>query len=220
MADGHLPAENPTDVDDARDGALMFRSQKGSIDILPRGTKLVDGDPNYPSDTFPAFVHAALRGVASGGSVSYESLSNDRNGVTWTSIRHAVLDERDHWMILQDWFVQAFSMDMATRWMTTAFLSPFKPFDYLPAGKLAKFLAPEFYPRRWDWVNPKDDIEAEVTAIANKLTSHRRVLAKRGIDLEELLTEITEDNAMAAALGVDLAAITLQNTATKPKEPT
>lgn len=208
MADGTLPSE--TGSDDDRDGALFFKSQKGSIDILPRGTKIAQWDPTYPSDTFGPFVLAALRGVASGCSVSYESISNDRNGVTWTSIRHAVLDERDHWMTIQDWLVQSKCRDSVTTWITLAFLSPAKPFDFLPAGKLAKLNAPEFFPRRWDWVNPKDDIDAEVAAIANKLTSHRRVLAKRGIDLEELLAEIRDDRAMAELFGLDLDTILAQ----------
>lgn len=219
LADGTLPSE--AGADDSRDGALFFKSQKGSIDILPRGTKLVDWDPTYPSDTFGPFVLAALRGVASGCSVSYESISNDRNGVTWTSIRHAVLDERDHWMTVQDWLVQAKCRDSVTTWITLAFLSPARPFDFLPASKLAKFNAPEFFPRRWDWVNPKDDIDAEVAAIANHLTSHRRVLAKRGIDLEELLTEIRDDRAMAEQLGIDLDTILARKVAqTNPQGPT
>ncbi|MDO9010161.1 MAG: phage portal protein [Thiobacillus sp.] len=196
----------PESVDDARDGALFFNSQKGSIDILPRGTKVADWNPNYPSDAYGPFVLAALRGVASGFGISYESLSNDRSSVTWTSIRHAVLDERDHWKALQSWLIDAYAWDTYTVWLDSALLSPQRPLAYLPPGKRDKFLAPVFHGRRWDWVNPKDDIEAKEKALTLKLTSHRRVLAEQGLDLEEVLAEIQDDMALATSYGVDLEA--------------
>ena len=214
MAEGTLPV--PADANgpgvNEGTGALYFKSQKGSIDILPRGTTVADWDPNYPSDTYGPFVLAALRGVASGFGISYESLSNDRQGVTWTSIRHAVLDEREHWKTLQDWFIETWAMDAYTAWLDAALLSPFKPLAYLPPGKRDKFLAPVFNGRRWDWVNPKDDIEAKREALKLRLTSHRRVLAEQGLDLEEVLAEIADDRALAGSYGVDLDA-GLQNAA-------
>lgn len=200
VADGELQS------DDDRAGALYFQSQKGSIDILPRGTKIADWDPNYPSDTYGPFVLAALRGVASGFGISYESLSNDRNGVTWTSIRHAVLDERDHWRALQNWLIETYAWDSYTAWLDSALLSPQRPLSYLPPAKRDKFLAPQFHGRRWDWVNPKDDIEAKAESLRLRLTSHRRVLAEQGMDLEEVLAEIQDDAALASQYNIDLSA--------------
>jgi lambda family phage portal protein len=208
MADGSLPTPEDGNAPSINEGtgALYFQSQKGSVDILPRGTTVADWDPNYPSDTYGPFVLAALRGVATGFGTSYESLSNDRNGVTWTSIRHAVLDERDHWKTLQDWMIESYAWDGYTLWLDAALLSPRKPLNYLPAAKRDKFLAPVFTGRRWDWVNPKDDMEAKEKALALRLTSHRRVLAEQALDLEEVLSEIADDRALAATYNVDLDA--------------
>lgn len=210
MADGTLPGAGDSSSPDINEstGALYFQSQKGSIDILPRGTEPVSWDPNYPSDTYGPFIKAALRGVSSGlPGVSYESLSNDREGVTWTSIRHAVLDEREAWKALQRQVIETYSWDTYTLWLDSALLSPKKPLAYLPASKRDKFLAPVFTGRRWDWVNPKDDMESKEKALQLRLTSHRRVLAEQGIDLEELLAEIQDDRALAAAYNVDLDSI-------------
>src|SRR5574340_264203 len=208
LADGTMPLADDANAPSINEGtgALYYQSQKGSIDILPRGTKVADWDPNYPSDTYGPFVLAALRGVATGFGTSYESLSNDRNGVTWTSIRHAVLDERDHWKTLQDWLIECYAWDAFTLWLDSSLLSPRKPLSYLPASRRDKFLSPVFTGRRWDWVNPKDDIEAKEKALALRLTSHRRVLAEQGLDLEEVLAEIQDDRALAAAYDVDLDA--------------
>src|SRR5574340_653250 len=208
MADGTLPAGEDSNAPSINEGsgALYYQRQKGSIDILPRGTKVADWNPNYPSDTYGPFVLAALRGVATGFGTSYESLSNDRNGVTWTSIRHAVLDERDHWKTLQDWLIECYAWDAYTIWLDSSLLSPKKPLAYLPASKRDKFLAPVFTGRRWDWVNPKDDVEAKEKALTLRLTSHRRVLAEQGLDLEEVLAEIQDDEALAEKYGIDLNA--------------
>lgn len=208
MAEGTIPIASDGNGPSVNDGtgALYYQSQKGAIDILPRGTKVADWDPNYPSDTYGPFVLAALRGVASGFGISYESLSNDRQGVTWTSIRHAVLDEREHWKTLQDWFIETWAWDAYTAWLDSALLAPGRPLAYLPPGKRDKFLAPVFNGRRWDWVNPKDDIEAKREALKLRLTSHRRVLAEQGMDLEEVLAEIADDQALADSYGIDLDA--------------
>jgi len=206
MAEGSLSVPNDGNGPDINEGtgSLYYQSQKGSIDILPRGTKVADWDPKYPADTYGPFVLAALRGVATGFGTSYESLSNDRSGVTWTSIRHAVLDERDHWKTLQDWMIESYAWDAYTLWMDASLLSPRKPLSYLPASKRDKFLAPVFTGRRWDWVNPKDDMEAKEKALTMRLTSHRRVLAEQGLDLEEVLAEIQDDRALAASYNIDL----------------
>jgi len=180
--------------------------QAGEFATLPAGYSLSTWDPAYPSDAYGPFVLATLRGVASGLGVSYESLSGDREGVTWTSIRHAVLDEREQWKVLQDWFIESWSWDAYTAWLDAALLAPGRPLLFLPAAKRDKFLAPVFTGRRWDWVNPKDDIEAKEMALRLRLTSHRRVLAEQGMDLEELLAEIAADFAMAETYGIDLDA--------------
>jgi lambda family phage portal protein len=202
------------------DGTFVWRSSKGAVDILPAGTEPASWVPNYPDANYGPFVLAGVRGIASGLNVAYESLSNDRQGVTWTSIRHAVLDDRDSWTLIQDWLIDSKSRDTYSAFLSYGFLSPARPFDYLPASKIDKFNAPSFQGRRWDWVNPKDDVEAKLQQIKGCLTSHRRVLAERGIDLEDLLIERQQDRALAAKYGVDLdAAVQAPNYNQAPPAP-
>lgn len=189
------------------DGTFVWSSSKGAIDILPAGTEPAPWAPNYPDANYGPFVLAGLRGIASGLNVAYESLSNDRQGVTWTSIRHAVLDDRDNWMTLQAWLIDSKARDTYTTFLRYGFLSRRQPFAPLPAGQLDRYNAPAFQGRRWDWVNPKDDVEAKLQQLKGMLTSHRRVLAERGIDLEDLLIERQEDRVLAEKYGVDLDAL-------------
>jgi lambda family phage portal protein len=215
VADGALPDDNGNE-----NGPLYFNSQKGSIDILPRGAKVAQFDPNYPSDAYGPFVLAALRGVSTGFGVEYHSLTGDLSQVNFSSIRAGTLQEHDMWKILQGWAIESLSQDLYADWLMTALLSPFKPLAYLPAGKFDKFNSPTFQARRWDWVDPKKDLDAKILAIGAKLTSHRRVMAEQGIDLEDLLAEIQADKALAASYGIDLDQLTpptMQQPATQPE---
>jgi lambda family phage portal protein len=215
VADGSLPDENGNE-----NGPLFFNSQKGSIDILPRGAKIAAFDPNYPSDAYGPFVLAALRGVSTGFGVEYHSLTGDLSQVNFSSIRAGTLQEHDMWKILQGWAIESLSQDLYADWLMTALLSPFKPLAYLPAGKFDKFNSPHFQARRWEWVDPKKDLDAKILAIGAKLTSHRRVMAEQGIDLEDLLAEIQADKELAASYGIDLDQLTpaTQQPAAQPLE--
>jgi lambda family phage portal protein len=203
VADGALPGDNGDET-----GPLYFNSQKGSIDILPRGAKIAQFDPNYPSDAYGPFVLAALRGVSTGFGVEYHSLTGDLSQVNFSSIRAGTLQEHDMWKILQGWAIESLSQDLYADWLMMALLSPFKPLSYLPAGKYDKFNSPTFQARRWEWVDPKKDLDAKILAIGARLTSHRRVMAEQGIDLEDLLAEIQADKALAASYGIDLDQLT------------
>ena len=61
-----------------------------------------------------------------------------------------------------------------------------------------------FRPRGWDWVDPAKDVKANTEALRTKQTSLARVAAQRGLDRDDLLAEIQEDERAAAKLGLTL----------------
>jgi capsid protein len=78
----------------------------------------------------------------------------------------------------------------------------------LPYEKMWKFNVPEFQGRRWAWVDPKKDQEANILAIRSGQTSLRKVVAEAGGDIYDVLTSIKADNDLAASLGVTLPELT------------
>jgi capsid protein len=76
----------------------------------------------------------------------------------------------------------------------------------LPAGKLQKFSAHQWQARRWDWVDPKADMEANVLKVRAGLVSPQDVAASMGYDFEDVLTSIKAAQDLAAELGVRLTA--------------
>ncbi|MBK7121299.1 MAG: phage portal protein [Comamonadaceae bacterium] len=59
-----------------------------------------------------------LRSIASGMGVTYHGLANDLEGVNFSSIRSGTLEERDAWMVLQDWFAEAFLRPVFGEWLS------------------------------------------------------------------------------------------------------
>ena len=75
----------------------------------------------------------------------------------------------------------------------------------LPLGKIDKFSAHTFIGRRWEWVDPRADIEADLSAINAGLKSPQSVVGKMGGDYEDVLIEIKQAEEMRKKLGITLA---------------
>lgn len=200
---GDTPTEHITDA------------TPGHFDFAPAGYKLHTYDPAYPHDQFDAFCKAALRGVAGGIGMAYNSLANDLEGVNYSSIRAGVLEERDEWMVIQNWMTSAILTPMYERWLELSLAMGMIKLDNgspLPLSKIDKFREHGFQGRRWSWVDPKKDIEAAILAIDAKLTSPQAVAAQSGRDIEDILDDIAAFQKMAADKQIDLSPVTKRTT--------
>lgn len=190
----------------ANDGNFVTDATPGHFDFAPPGYKLHTYDPTYPHDQFDAFCKGALRGIASAWGVSYNSLANDLEGVNFSSIRSGVLEERDEWMVIQNWLITAFLVPIFEEWLEMALLRGAIRLPggvaVLPASKLSKYLDHQWQGRRWQWVDPKKDIEASIAAIENRLASPQMIAAQTGRDIEEVVDDIARFNELLAAKGV------------------
>lgn len=197
------PDANPSMMADGETGAgqQTMNVQAGEFTELPPGYKFSSWDPNYPNDVFDPFTKAVLRGIASGLGISYHTLASDLEGVNYSSIRQGVIDERDNWRVIQRWMADGILSTVFADWLNQMLLTPA---TVLPQAKVEKFNAPDWQPRSWQWVDPLKDTNARILARENGMTSLRRILAEQGLDIEDIATEIAEDNAILAAAGVTL----------------
>ena len=76
----------------------------------------------------------------------------------------------------------------------------------LPAAKLDKFETVEWKPRRWPWVDPLKDAQANVVSVSNGFKSRRAIISEAGGDIEDTFEEIAADNQLAESKGVELDA--------------
>lgn len=181
------------------DGDLVVEVEPGHFERLPPGVEFQPWDPDYPSGGFSAFVTRCLHDIAAGLGVSYHSLTGDLSQVSYSSARIGSLEERDHWRALQDWFCGAFLDPVFRAWLPRAMAAGTVA---LPADQAGRFVAPRWYPRRWGWVDPLKDMQAQTLALEARLASRRRILAEQGVDFEELVEELRAERDTLAAAGL------------------
>lgn len=183
-------------------GNLITDAEPGQYWTLPGGYELGSWDPTFPDASVEPFIRACLRGAAAGTGMAYHSFAQDPAQVNYSTARVALLDERDMWMALQDWFVEHFCERLFGDWLESASLV-----GALAVGDSRDLRLREvrFQPKRWAWVDPQKEVAAKVTALENRLTSHSRIAAEQGEDFEDILDEVASDQALAAEKGVTLA---------------
>lgn len=205
---GFIVAPNPEllegDDEDA-DGIPLTFSAPGTYEVLPDGYDIRTPDAQYPHAAYDPFTKSILRRIASGLDVSYNSLANDLEGVNFSSIRAGVLEERDEWTQIQNWFIDAFLEPVYREWFARAMTAGAITLDNgtpLPLAKATKFFAHEWQGRRWQWVDPMKDIEAARKAIQTGVASPQMVAAQNGVDAEDVLHAIAAFESMQSRLGV------------------
>lgn len=184
-----------------------MNAEPGAFGVLPKGMGFEAFNPDYPHAAFDPFVKATLRGIASGLGVAYHTLANDLTGVNFSSARAGTLEERDNWMAAQEWFASSFLYPVFADWIRYAHLSgAIRRSDgvALSPEQAERNNRPLWQGRRWQWVDPSKDIEANVAAIAAGLKSRREVVAEQGRDLDDVWLQLQAEQRRAAELGLDL----------------
>lgn len=192
---------------DAKVGGIPQMSvEAGELFELPPGYKLSSWNPDYPHQNFESFLKACLRGLAAGLDVAAHNLTGDMTEVNYSSARIAELTEREHWMTLQDWFIESFCQPVFEDWLASALLLEqitFPSGSALPAARLDKFVnAARFQGRRWPWVDPAKDGEANKLALENRLTSRTRLAAEQGDEFEDIADELEQEQVLLKSKGL------------------
>ena len=137
------------DGDDA--GARLTDVAPGLLEELLPGQEFEGFDPNHPNTAFEPFLKVMLRGVARAFSMSYLTLTGDVAEANFSSMRAGLLPERDHWRICQLIFAnrthrRAYRGFLGGSLLTGAL--------QLPTSVPTDYLAHEWRPRGWKWVDP------------------------------------------------------------------
>ena len=194
------------DEEDTEENELITESEAGTWEKLPPGVKAETYDPTYPHQQYPEFVKATLRGAASGMGVNYNTLANDLEGVNFSSIRHATLEDRELWKKLQEFMIEHPIIDIYEDWLKYALLkSQIKigdqPVDF---AEYDRCLDVAFIPRRWEWIDPVKDTQAKSMQIKQGITSLSQVIRDQGKDPEDTFNEIKAERELLNEMGVEI----------------
>lgn len=202
-ADEELPADSMSP-----EGDFEMDAEAGTMRSLPPGMDLAKWDPKYPDAQFDSFVGSALRRIASGLGVNYNTLANDLKGVNYSSLRQGALEDRDAWSLLQEWMISVFNERLYREWlvwqMTTGGLSlPERPPASLQITNEAKYSDVAWLPRRWQWVDPQKEMVAHTAALLHGIKSRSQIIREMGHDPLRVWQEISRENQVIESLGLD-----------------
>ncbi|GAA0599181.1 phage portal protein [Caenispirillum bisanense] len=196
---------------------LQLDLEPGEIFPLPPGTDITFSDP-IDTEDYGTFVKNHLRGIASGLGVPYEAVSGDLEGVNYSSIRAGLVEFRRRVEQLQhNVIAYQFCRPIWERFVTVAVLSgalPARDFEANPAP----YLSVEWLPPRFEYVDPKKDVEAEILAVKSGLKSRSQSIAERGYDAEQVDAEIAAERQRAEAMGLSFESLPTSQAATPAEE--
>lgn len=194
------PLSGESDTEDSADAQdFIHEATPGSFDVIPDGYEFQGYDPTYPTQMYDPFTKAVARRLATGLLVTYHGLTGDLTQVNFSSIRAGTLDEREAWKMMQGWYIETKKEAVFEWWLGRALL-----FDAdlraLPYAKFDKFNAPVFTGRRWDWVDPKADVQADQEAVRLAIKSRSQIIRESGRDPEEVWAELEAEDARGFTL--------------------
>lgn len=165
----------------------------------PNGFTLKKYENGHPNTMYPSYIKAALQSVAAGLCISYNDLANDYESVNYSSLRQSALIVRDHWKVLQNWFIETVCEDLHDIWLPILI---FSGITKLPPGKIEKFKSHRFVGRSFKWVDPQKDINSTILALNAGLTTYTKACDELGLDFQELLIERANDEQLIKQLGL------------------
>ncbi len=167
--------------------------EPGMLKHLAPGESIEFSQPSDVGGSYEVWIKQQLRGVAAGMGVTYEQLTGDLTGVNYSSIRAGLIEFRRQVECLQHHLiVQQLCQPITNRWIHLAVLSGAISIpDYINNPR--KYQRVEWQPPGWDWVDPLKDIKAEILAMQHNLKARQDIIAKYGMDAEEVDTKISQD---------------------------
>jgi lambda family phage portal protein len=147
-----------------------------------------------------------LRGIAGAIGVAYHSFANDLEGVNFSSSRSGILEERDMWVLLQTWLVEGLHETYFPEWLSQAMSMGTVKLPSglaIPARNVQKFAdAATWQGRRWQWVDPKKDMETNQGSVDYRFRSISSVIRESGGDPDDVFAEIAAERKKMDALGI------------------
>lgn len=179
------------------DGTLVQNAEAGTFELLPKGVTLKAFNPEHPNSAFKQFCSSILRNAAAGTGVSYNAFANDTEGLSFSAMRGTALEDRDEYRTIQDWFMGAALRPIFAAWLKEMLIGGTSG---LPAGKYAKFNAPRFIPRGWQWVDPATEMQAASSAVALRIKSRSQIVAEQGGDFTETIADLKREEVQMEGL--------------------
>ena len=190
-------------ADDVENNQRISEFEPGTFKYLSPGESVSVPDIDSPDQQFEMFVKNKVRRFASGFGCSYETLSRDFSDTNYSSSRLSLLEDREHWRVVQKYLIDNFHMRVFREWLNLAVLSGYCDFaDY--ELRPERYDTPRWMPRGWSWVDPLKEVKAYREAEQAGYMTKSQVIAYSGGDYDDNIFELAREQQIAVDAGVKL----------------
>ncbi|CAG36311.1 phage portal protein [Desulfotalea psychrophila] len=186
-------------------GVQSIELKAGHFPVLRDGMKIAFSESADVGNNYKEFMKTQFRLIARGIGITYEQLTGDLEGVTYSSIRSGLIEFRRLCeTIIARTLVFQYCRPIVDRWIRAAILNgclkTITPGEYLANPRL--FHRVDWHPHGWDFTDPVKDRVAELMDIRSGIKSRRQVVAKRNGSVEVVDRENREDLQRAVDNGL------------------
>ena len=194
--------EELADRKDEVDNVIEMSVEPGLLKELPPGLDFDKFDPGGSQTDYAGFENQIKKDISMSMMISNMSLGMETQGVSYSAGRTISLEDRDFYQDVQGFIIDRNLEPVCSLWLSRRIIQDDSMIPPTRVDAIRENCT--FRPRGWDWVDPAKDVRANAEALRTKQTSLARVAAQRGLDRDDLLAEIQEDQRAATKLGLTL----------------
>ena len=222
---GFFMAEDPEDFFDEdelderrRDLAEnSMDATPGSFELIPDGLDFKDFNPDYPSSTYGEGYKVFMRQLSNGLNVSSPTLSNDYSDVNYSSLRQALLEDREGWRCVQTEMAEGFCQPIFDEWYDWSVNVTRRVRIAESKTRLEPTII--WRARGWPWVDPLKEVKAQREAVDARFRTRQSVMSETsGDDFYDVTLEITEEESHMESIGLETVASTTATPSNKQNE--
>ena len=178
--------------------------EPGTFRYLAPNENITVPDIDYPSQQYEMFVKNKVRRFASGFGCSFETVSRDFSETNYSSSRLSLLEDREHWRVVQKYLIDNFHYRIFKEWLALASLSGDLDFiDY--SARPERYCKPRWTPPAQHFVDPLKEVKAYREAEqAGYMTKSQVIAASNGGDYDDIVAELAREKEIAEEAGVVL----------------
>ena len=169
---GHYDGDSS---EDKRDRNMVIDATPGSFEVMQDEYDLKTFDPDYPTSTYEMGNKVFMAQLSNGLNVSSPTLSNDYSSVNYSSLRQALLEDREAWRCIQAEMIDDFYEPLFEEWYD--WTANITRLISVPEGQRLTAPVVEWQPRGWPWVDPLKEVQAHIAAVGANLRTRQSVIA-------------------------------------------
>lgn len=199
---GLMPSTDSEQTDD--NGNSFEYLEPAMVVRLQPGESIESINPGRPNSASEPWINLMLRGISVGTGLSYEVVSRNYSGTSYSSSRTSMLEDRRRFRRWQRYMVQHCCQPIWDRFNDQAATAGVDGFpamtDILEDRRNAT--AVEWQTPAWEWVDPQSEQAASDAALTSFQSTYQDELGQRGKNWRNVFYQRAKEEKLKRSLGL------------------